>query len=913
MAELLHRLGTFAARRAWTVISAWIVILALAVGGFLVGFSGLSSSFDVPNTASGKVIEDLEKELPAFSGGSGTIVFHATDGSALTDDQRTAITDIITSARSLPDVSDVIDPFDTAAQLADQQRQIDDGRAQIEAARAQAESGQQQLDAGSAQLAAGQAQLDGARAQAVAAGADTAALDAQQQQLDAQRAQLEQQQAQLTAGLTTLDQESAKLEKGAELLGYTDGIRVVSDDGATAIANVQFTVPRLELPQEAKDAVIAHFIETPIGGVEVAISTDIAQGIPEILGVGEALGVALAAVVLIVVLGSLLAAAFPIVTALVGVAIGALSTLAFSGVVQMASVTPILGVMLGLAVGIDYALFILYRHRKQLLQGADVRESIGLANGTAGNAVVFAGTTVIVALLALNITGIPFLGLMGTVGAVSVLIAVLIAISLIPALLGLAGTRILSRRARERAAAAAAHPAAAPAAPGAAVSAPAAVAPTPSASAAPGSAPAATAASRGGQAAASDGPPLTRRALREAATGAVAAVAVDTPWTPAASSRRAQRGPAVTPMPTWRAALTVLVATVALLVVAIPALSMRLGLPDGGSEAADSTAYRAFTLTEQAFGAGVNGPLLVTAALPEGLDDDGALDARLAVARELAAQGDVVTVAPVAISDDNRLAAFQVLPAEGPNSDSTTELVRTLRTLPPVDGDIPLGVAGQAAINIDISEGLADVLPLYLLVVVGLSFLIMVMVFRSLLVPLLATAGFVLSLFATYGAVTAVFQWGWFASLLGVSNPGPILSFLPVILVGILFGLAMDYQLFLTTGMREAWAHGAAPRLAVAQGFRAGRTVVTAAALIMIAVFSGFISSEAVIIKSMGVGLALGVLFDAFVVRMLLVPALMHLLGGAAWWLPKWLDRIIPNVDVEGSALERRHPPHIGA
>ena len=222
------------------------------------------------------------------------------------------------------------------------------------------------------------------------------------------------------------------------------------------------------------------------------------------------------------------------------------------------------------------------------------------------------------------------------------------------------------------------------------------------------------------------------------------------------------------------------------------------------------------------------------------------------------------------MSDDNRLAAFQVVPAEGPNSVSTETLVRDLRALPPIDDDITLGVAGQAAINIDISEGLADVLPLYLLVVVGLSFLIMIMVFRSLLVPLIATGGFVLSLFATYGAVTAVFQWGWFGELLGVHNPGPILSFLPVILVGILFGLAMDYQLFLATGMREAWAHGAPARLAVAQGFRAGRTVVIAAALIMIAVFSGFITSESVIIKSMGVGLALGVLFDAFVVRMLL-------------------------------------------
>jgi RND superfamily putative drug exporter len=356
--------------------------------------------------------------------------------------------------------------------------------------------------------------------------------------------------------------------------------------------------------------------------------------------------------------------------------------------------------------------------------------------------------------------------------------------------------------------------------------------------------------------------------------------------------------------------VTAVVAVVVLLVVAIPALSMRLGLPDGGSEAEDSTAYRAYTLTQDAFGEGVNGPLLVVATFPDGLDDDQVLDAQLDVARTLADQDAVVAVAPVAVSDDNRIGAFQVVPAEGPNSVSTETLVRDLRQLPPVDGDIALGVAGQAAINIDISEGLADVLPIYLVVVVGLSFLIMIMVFRSILVPLIATAGFVLSLFATYGAVTAVFQWGWFADLLGVHNPGPILSFLPVILVGILFGLAMDYQLFLATGMREAYMHGAPARLAVAQGFRAGRTVVIAAALIMIAVFGGFITSESVIIKSMGLGLSLGVLFDAFIVRMLLMPAIMHLLGRSAWWLPRWLDRITPNVDVEGSALERRHPVH---
>lgn len=857
MAELLHRLGTFAARRAWTVIIAWVVILSAVVGGFLVGFKGLSSGFDIPGTASGEVIEKLQDELPDFSGASGAVVFRSDDGAALSDEQKNAITALVDSAGGLPDVARVTDPFATQRQLDDQRQQVVDGRQQLDAARSQAESGQQQLDAGSAQLDAAQQQLDAGRTQIEGAPLPAAqkqaqldALDAQQSQLDQQRSVLEQQQKQVIDGLAQIADQQAQLDRGSQLLSFADAIRLVSDDGSTAIVNVSFSEPRLELSETSKEAVVEHFSE-PVPGARVAFNTEISQGVPEILGVGEAIGVAVAAVVLVVVLGSVLAASFPIITALVGVAIGAMATLSFSGLVQMASVTPILGVMLGLAVGIDYALFILYRHRRQLLQGADVVESIGLANGTAGNAVVFAGATVIVALLALNITGIPFLGLMGTAGAVSVLVAVLIAVSLTPALLGLAGTRILSRRARARVS----------------------------------SAVSAGAASAG----------ASQHSRVAAPTGSVPAVG------------------AARPMSTLRAVVTMVVATAALLLVAIPAMSMRLGLPDGGSEAEDSTAYRAFTWTQEAFGAGANAPLLVTASLPAGTAEADVQGLQLDIARELFAQEDVVAVAPVAVSEDRTLAAFQVIPREGPNAISTEQLVRDLRALPPVDGDIDLGVAGAAAINIDISEGLADVLPVYLVVVVGLSFLIMVMVFRSLLVPLIATAGFVLSLFATYGAVTAVFQWGWFGDVLGVHNPGPILSFLPVILVGILFGLAMDYQLFLATGMREAWAQGASARLAVAQGFRAGRTVVTAAAIIMIAVFSGFIASDSVIIKSMGLGLALGVLFDAFVVRMLLMPAIMHVLGGAAWWLPRWLDRIVPDADVEGSALERRHPAHHGA
>jgi len=798
MAELLYRLGKLAARRAWTVVVAWTLVLVVAGVGFAVGFTGLTSSFDVPGTASGEVIEELQEQLPDLAGASGTVVFETTDGSELTTDQQSEISALVADGTGLPDVADIIDPFEAEQQRSDQSQELAGGQAQVEGGRAQLDAGQADLDAARAQLEGSQAQLD----------AGTQQLDEQQATLDALRAEL--------------DQQAEQLELGSDLVALADEIHIVSEDGQAALVNVAFTQPRLELSDETKNAVIAHFESEPIDGVEVSFSTDLAQGVPKIFGIGEVVGVAVAAVILLVMLGSVLAASLPLVTALVGVAISALAALAFSGVVQMASVTPVLAIMLGLAVGIDYSLFVINRHRRQLLQGAEVRESIGLANGTAGNAVVFAGTTVIVALLALNITGVPFLGLMGTVGALAVLIAVLISISLTPAILGLVGPRVLGRRARARV------------------------------------------------------------------------------------GEEHHEDMKSTPMSTWRAIVTVLVTAIVLLVVAIPALSMRVGLPDGSSEPEESASFRAFTTTEEAFGAGANGPLLVTADLPDALDDAGLLEAQADVARTLAVLDDVVAVAPIAVSDAGTLAAFQVVPAEGPNSVSTEQLVRDIRSLPPIGDGIELGVAGQAAINIDISENLSDVLPVYIAVVVGLSLLIMILVFRSILVPLIATGGFILSLFATYGATVAVFQWGWFADVLGVAT-GPILSFLPVILVGILFGLAMDYQLFLGSGMREAYVHGASARLAVARGFRAGRSVVIAAALIMVSVFGGFIFSDSQIIRSMGFGLAFGVLVDAFVVRMLLIPALMHLLGASAWWLPRWLDTIMPNVDVEGSALERRH------
>ena len=872
MAELLYRLGRACARRARTVLAAWLAVLVLA-GAAFVAFGGtLASSFSIPGTPTADVTERLQTALPEASGGSGTIVFATDDGTPFTPEQEAAIADRFAAAEEVDGVALVVDPFATQEELADQRKQIDDGRTQIAAGREQIEDGraqlaaaQEQVDAARAQLDAGQAQLDTARAQAEAAGGlEQAApqLDAQQAEIDAGRATLESQATTLDQQVTaledqsaTLEEQSAQLELSAPLLDMASDIRLVSADGSAAVANVTFTEPNMSIDQQTKDDLVAVFADDPVDGVQTDFSSDIAQGVPQVFGVGEAVGLVVAAIVLVVMLGTLVGAGLPILTALIGVGIGALAAMSLSGVVEMSSVTPVLGLMLGLAVGIDYSLFIVNRHRRQLKQGDELHESIALANGTSGNAVVFAGATVLIALLALNVTGIPFLGLMGTVGALCVAIAVLIAVTLTPALLGMIGPRILSRR--ERAALA--------------------------------------------------GPAASAGAETGAAAGASAGTASSEPGTagglPAAEPVR--------PMSTVRAVGTALLAVVALGVIALPALDLRTNLPDGSSEAHDSTQYRAYSTVAEEFGEGTNGPLLVVADLPGEPTEAEALEYQVGVAEELFSQDDVVAVAPIGTSEDRTVAAFQVIPAEGPTSESTEELVHALRALEPLDGEATLGVAGSASGNIDISEKLAQALPIYLAVVVGLSLVILVLVFRSIFVPVVATLGFILSYFAALGGVVAIYQWGWLAGVFGVETPGPILNFLPTILVGILFGLAMDYQLFLGSGMREAYAHGAPARVAIVQGVRAGRAVVTAAAIIMISVFGGFVFSHSAMIRPIGFALAFGVLVDAFVVRMLLVPALMHLVGDKAWWLPRWLDRILPDVDVEGAALERRHPHHL--
>ncbi|MDN3480730.1 MMPL family transporter [Arthrobacter sp. APC 3897] len=824
MAEFLFRLGAAAARRAKTVLAAWIGVLVLAGAAFALFGGTLATGFSIPNTPTTQVTDHLREKLPEASGGSGSVVVQTEDGSAFTDAQREDISALVAEAADVDGVETVVDPFATEAERAAQAKQLQDGQAQIDAGRAQIEDGR-------AQLEAGQAQLDAAREQAEAAGAPApmlAELDAQQAALDASRAELDAQSAELEAG-------AVQAEQGAALLEMATEIRTVSEDGSAAVVNVVFSETQMEVEQETKDALVATFDDQPVDGVKVDFSAEVSAGVPSILGIGEVVGLAVAAVVLVVMLGTFIGAGLPLVTAIIGVGIGAAGALAFSGIVEMASVTPILGVMLGLAVGIDYALFIVNRHRRQLKAGYGLEESIALANGTSGNAVVFAGATVFIALLALNITGIPFLGLMGTVGAACVAIAVMIAVTLTPALLKLAGMKILSRK---------------------------------------------------------------ERAARDKDHGTSAAAG------------KPESIP-VKQMSTMRAALTVVASIAALLVIAIPALDLRTNLPDGSSEAHDTTQYRAYEAVSQKFGEGQNGSLLVVADLPGNPSEEEALVAQGEIARTLFDQDNVAAVAPIGSSEDRAVTAFQVIPEEGPTSESTQELVHTLRDLSPVttdNGDVELGVAGTASGNIDISEKLSEALPIYLGVVVGLSLLILILVFRSIFVPVIATLGFILSYFAAIGGVVAIYQWGWLSGIFGVETPGPVLNFLPTILVGILFGLAMDYMLFLGSGMREAFVHGSPARVAVMQGFRNGRSVVTAAAIIMVSVFGGFIFSHSTMIRPIGFALAFGVLVDAFVVRMLLIPALMHLAGDKAWWLPKWLDKILPDVDVEGASLERRHP-----
>ncbi|WP_328871953.1 MMPL family transporter [Streptomyces sp. NBC_00287] len=629
-----------------------------------------------------------------------------------------------------------------------------------------------------------------------------------------------------------VEQAVKELGTGSEVVSVTDPFQTksVSEDGSVGYAQVRYEVSGMELEDASKEALEHAADEARESGLTVEIGGDALQATPE-TGSTEIIGIAVAAVVLVITLGSLVAAGLPLLTALIGVGIGVSTITALANALDLGSTTSTLAMMIGLAVGIDYALFIVSRYRAELAEGRDREEAIGRATGTAGSAVVFAGLTVVIALVGLSVVNIPMLTKMGIAAAGTVVIAVLIALTMIPALLGYAGRKVQPAGSKSK---------------------------------------------------------LFGRKKAEGAEKAKPNMG--TRW----ASFVVRRPVAV-----------LLFGVIGLGAAAVPVASLELGLPDDGSQPTSTTQRRAYDLLSDGFGPGFNGPLMIVG------DAKGSADPKAAateVADEIKGLDGVVSVMPATFNKAGDTFTITVVPDSKPSSTQTEDLVHAIRDTGAgikADTDTEVLVSGTTAMNIDFSQKMNDALIPYLALVVGLAFLLLIAVFRSILVPLKAALGFLLSVLAALGAVVAVFQWGWLSGLMGVEETGPIMSMMPIFMVGVVFGLAMDYEVFLVTRMREAYVHGEKPSQAVVTGFKHGARVVTAAAVIMMAVFAGFIGSSESMVKMIGFGLAIAVFFDAFVVRMAIVPAVLALLGKRAWWLPKWLDRVLPNVDVEGEGLQR--------
>ncbi|ULR54003.1 MMPL family transporter [Streptomyces deccanensis] len=610
---------------------------------------------------------------------------------------------------------------------------------------------------------------------------------------------------------------------------------VVSADGSTALMQFQFDQQTFELPAGTIDSTIrAAEKQAAPGDLEVLPSAAMME-IPDIVGVGEIVGVVVAAVVLLITLGSVIAAGLPLIIALAGVTVGVGGAFTLSTVFEIHSLAAVLALMLGLAVGIDYALFIVNRERRLILdQGMDPHEATGRALGTAGSAVFFAGSTVIIALAGLLVIGITLLSTMALVAAGTIAIAVLLALTLLPALLGLVKGRICPAR--------------------------------------------------------------TRRREQERTGGAE-------------HTGTARWGAFLVRHRYAALAASILIPAI----LAVPAAGMKLGLPSGASYNTDTGQRRSYDLVSDAYGPGYNGPLLI--AVDSTTDGQPLTPATLAaVTSDLRGVKGATSVSLAGMNQAGTTAILSLIPGSGPNDDATKDLVTAVRDKSAqirATRDADIGIAGFTALAIDVSDRLADVLPLYVATVLGLSLIVLLLVFRSLMVPVMATLGFLLSIAATFGITTAVFQWGWLQSLIGLDATAPVVSLLPIIITGVLYGLAMDYQMFLVTSIREAHVHGATAVSATVSGFARAGSVVLAAATIMVSVFAGFVFNAQPMIKQAGFALAAGILIDAFVIRMTFIPATMALAQEKAWWIPARLDRLLPDLDVEGDNLAQKIPlPH---
>ncbi|WP_291378436.1 MMPL family transporter [Demequina sp.] len=878
MSAFLYRLGRRAALRPLVPLLSWLLVILAVVALLATQSTSISTNLTLDDAPAQQVLDDVTEALPEAGGTQGTLVFHATDGGLVdTPERADAIGRALDTAtesglvldrdaRLLAQQADVEATVrenvesrvadDVTAQIEDLLETLDGGlpvdgaaapRQQVAQFAARVEeigtTARALLAASDTELIGGSAELfaDVLRLQAdlSSVGIDLGALPAPEDGVTDPAAAVDAAVATATAdALGRLDSlMRGTSPRGTELV-TSDGVRpsvLVADDGTAAIASIQFTEQLSDLPAGSLDDLLTS-IDTVVAddGLTVSASSSLH---PEEAPIGgtEAIGLVVAAVVLIITLGSLILAGLPVLLALVGVFIGVGGAYSLSANFEMTTSTPALGLMLGLAVGIDYALFIVHKQRSlQVHFGLDTIESTARAIATAGGAVLFAGGTVIIALLGLLTLGMGFVSTMAVTAAVTVMLAVALALTALPALLGLIG------RTRRRPAVAKRQ------------------APAP--------------------------PQREHSRFGRAAQRWITAV-------------------------TARPILTIVLVAVTLGGLAIPASDMELGMPSGSVAALGSEQRTAYDAVGDALGEGANAPLVValTPTDPDAVDQD-----RLeAWQQELAGHDSVSNVQLMGTSEDKALVLFTVVPDGGPTATDTADLVHAVR-----GGDIAgveeVGVTGLTAINIDLSESLRSAIPVYVALVVLLSLAILLLVFRSLVVPLAATGGFLLSIGATMGLVVTAFGNPDFTWLVGMDRAGPVLSFLPIMATGILYGLAMDYQVFLGTSIREAYVHGESAQKAVVDGFHHASRVVMAAAIIMVSVFAGFVLSEDAMIRQFGFALSIGILIDAFLIRMTLIPAVLHLAGDRAWWLPQWLGRFLPNLDLEGTRLDATISPHRG-
>lgn len=596
----------------------------------------------------------------------------------------------------------------------------------------------------------------------------------------------------------------------------------VSPDGLVAFGDVRYPVQGMEVSETTLEDIEAAVAPAEDAGVTVKFGGEVIPGAVTEPPSSEAIGLAVAVIVLLVSFGSVLAMGLPLFTALIGLGVGLTGITLLSAVVDLSSTAPILATMIGLAVGIDYALFIVTRHRQNLAEGLNVEEAAARANATAGSAVVFAGVTVVIALSGLAVMGLPFLTVMGLAAAATVAIAVIVAVTLLPAMLGFAGTNIDRWRV-------------------------------------PG--------------------------LKNRTGGADEGETLGSRWAHQVTKR---------PVVALLGGLAIMGA------LAIPVSSMRLGLTDAGSSPPSTTQRQAYDLLAEGFGPGFNGPFTVVVDLAGVANPQAAL---AQTADAIGAVDGISAVAPAQRNEAGDTAVLAAIPTSSPSSEETENLVHDIRdnVVPGIEDATGAEVflTGSTASNIDISDKLAGALPLFIAMVVGLTMLLLMAVFRSILVPIKAALAILLSIASSFGVIVAIFQWGWLKDLVGIEETIPIISFLPMMMFAILFGLSMDYEVFILSRIREEYHRGHSNIDSVVEGLGATAKVITAAALIMISVFLGFVASDDPVVKMMGVGLATAVAVDATIVRMILVPATMALVGDPNWWLPRWLDRILPHIDIE--------------